>query len=349
MSQELILARGLPASGKTTFAQKWQSESPHRTRVSRDDLRMKLFGEWYFSEDRALKEKKVTEFQHAITKRALSLGHSVIVDDTNLNPKVFRTFEMIASQFSIKISNVDFPVSVEESIARQIGRDKPVPKEAIKMMATKYLGPNNEFHLFPGSYPVKPLIHPDSREATIAFDADGTLVDVSDIVSLVKGKYKDFDLFHRKSLWSPPNQEVLELAYEAQDRGFKVIVVTAREERYRDVTQAWMDKFNVPYDNIFMRQSNDRRPDYVVKNEMFAHINGLYDIVHFVDDRKDIANVWKENGVETTLVPGGFSSVELEELNIKSLINPFRTGRCLKCGRPLKNGALVGSECAKNA
>jgi predicted kinase len=349
MSQELILTRGLPASGKTTFAKQWQAEASNRTRVNRDDLRMKLFGEWYFTDNRDAKEKKVTEFQHAIIKKALSSGNSVIVDDTNLNPRVFRIFESIASQFSLTISNLDFPVSVEESIARQAGRDKPVPKEAIKMMASKYLGPNNEFHLFPGSYPVKSLIHPEDRKPTIAFDADGTLVDVSSIASLVKGKYRDFDLFHRKSLWSNPNQEVLDLAYEANDKGFKVIVVTAREERYRDVTQAWMDKFNVPYENIFMRPMDDRRPDHIVKNEMFSQINSFYDVVHFVDDRKDIADVWKQNGVETTLVPGGFSSLELEELNITSLINPFKTGKCLKCGRPLKNGGFIGSECAKNA
>lgn len=349
MSQELILTRGLPASGKTTFAVEWAGEASNRTRVNRDDLRMKLFGEWYFTDSRDVKEKRVTEFQHALIKKALSLGHSVIVDDTNLNPKVFRTFESIASQFSLKISNIDFPISVEESIIRQEGRDKPVPKEAIKMMASKYLGPNNEFHLFPGSYDVKPLMLPEERKQTIAFDADGTLVNVSSIVSLVKGKYRDFDLFHRKSLWSPPNQEVLDLAYEAKDKGFKVIVVTAREERYREVTQAWMDKFNVPYENVFMRPMNDRRPDHIVKNEMFAQINSFYDIIHFVDDRKDIADVWKQNGVETTLVPGGFSSLELEELDIKQFINPFKTGKCLKCGRPLKNGGFIGSECAKNA
>ena len=36
----LLLTRGLPASGKTTFARAWVAESPtDRARINRDDLR----------------------------------------------------------------------------------------------------------------------------------------------------------------------------------------------------------------------------------------------------------------------------------------------------------------------
>ena len=45
MTQELVVTRGLPASGKTTWAQAWVADDPTRyARVSRDDLRAMLFG-----------------------------------------------------------------------------------------------------------------------------------------------------------------------------------------------------------------------------------------------------------------------------------------------------------------
>ena len=39
---ELVITRGLPASGKTTWARGWANQ-PERVRLSRDDLRQQLF------------------------------------------------------------------------------------------------------------------------------------------------------------------------------------------------------------------------------------------------------------------------------------------------------------------
>jgi predicted kinase len=314
---------------------------------------MRLFGEWYPKENRTEKENKVTQMQHAIIRKALSEGKKVMVDDTNLNPRVFRTFGQIARENSVPLKSVDFPVDVEEAVKRQIGRDKPVPADSVRKMARDYMGPNGEFHLFPNSYEIKPFKAPSERVQTIAFDADGTLADVSSFTHLVRGKYRDFDRFHRSSIWAPANQEVVDLAKEAIEKGFKVIVVTAREEPYREVTQAWMDEMGVPYENIFMRPEKDMRPDHVVKGEMFQKISEHYDVVHFVDDREDIARVWEEHGVQTTIVTGGYGDgsldAEIDAMQRGKIVNPFTTGKCLKCGRPLKNGGFIGSECAKNA
>ncbi len=85
MSAELILTRGIQASGKTTWALKWVAEDEeHRARVNRDEIRMTLFGRYW-----PVPEDAVTIAQHAAIKALLASGRSVVVDDS-MNGKTLR-------------------------------------------------------------------------------------------------------------------------------------------------------------------------------------------------------------------------------------------------------------------
>ena len=47
-NQCMMIVRGLPGSGKSTFAKRWVAQDPeNRVRVSRDDLRYQLYGKYY--------------------------------------------------------------------------------------------------------------------------------------------------------------------------------------------------------------------------------------------------------------------------------------------------------------
>lgn len=83
----IIMTKGLPGSGKTTWARERMADTPHAfKRVNKDPLRDMLDdGRW--SHDN---EKFVLEVRDKIIAAALSRGEngkSVIVDDTNLVPK----------------------------------------------------------------------------------------------------------------------------------------------------------------------------------------------------------------------------------------------------------------------
>lgn len=82
--QKVILTKGLPASGKTTWAMDMVTKSSgHFKRVNKDDLRAMMDGS-HWSKDN---EKFVLDVRDFIIVRALLDGHSVIVDDTNLASK----------------------------------------------------------------------------------------------------------------------------------------------------------------------------------------------------------------------------------------------------------------------
>ena len=74
----LIATRGLPASGKTTFARTLQ---PSVVRVNRDDLRRMLHGERLFTQ---WAEAQVTAVQRARSRRCCGPGRTSACDDTNL-------------------------------------------------------------------------------------------------------------------------------------------------------------------------------------------------------------------------------------------------------------------------
>ena len=80
---KLIICRGLPASGKSTWAKQWVLEDPeHRVRINQDDIWLMLGKYWVPS-----REKLVQEIQFDAVVEALSKEFDVVIDNTNLNKK----------------------------------------------------------------------------------------------------------------------------------------------------------------------------------------------------------------------------------------------------------------------
>ncbi len=141
------------------------------------------------------------------------------------------------------------------------------------------------------------------RPAAI-FDMDGTLVDVSNIRHLVTSAHRDFDAFHQASLSSPARPWVVDLAREAVLSGLAVIVVTARQDRYRFITTTWLHEHCVPYDRLLMRSRFDTRPDAHVKADILHRIQHRYDVHFAVDDNPSVINLWRSRGTNVITVPG---------------------------------------------
>jgi phosphoglycolate phosphatase-like HAD superfamily hydrolase len=140
------------------------------------------------------------------------------------------------------------------------------------------------------------------RDAAI-FDMDGTLCNVNGVRHYVTGRSKNFDAFHRSSIFCPPNPGPRMAARCYARAGMAIIIVTARDARYESVTRDWLAKHEVPYNAIFMRSWGDTRPDSVVKGEILQRIidSNYYPVVAY-DDRDDIIAVWQAAGIRTVKV-----------------------------------------------
>lgn len=133
---KLIICRGLPASGKSTWAKKWVLEDPeHRVRINQDDIRLMLGKYWVPS-----REKLVQEIQFDAVVEALSKEFDVVIDNTNLNKKVLDGFDRLIKTFeNYEIEYKDFfdtPLSV--CIERDKNRDLQVTEKVIRSFYNNY-------------------------------------------------------------------------------------------------------------------------------------------------------------------------------------------------------------------
>jgi predicted kinase len=135
---KLIITRGLPASGKSTWARLQQREIEGLVRVNRDDLRGMLRPEWAFGSE--WYERMCTEAQMGSIERLLRLGLSVIADDTHLNPAHIAEYGALLLEAGADSEIVDFTgVSLEECIRRDAGRADRVGELVIRAMHEAYL------------------------------------------------------------------------------------------------------------------------------------------------------------------------------------------------------------------
>ena len=133
---KLIICRGIPASGKSTWAKQWVLEDPeHRVRINQDDNRLMLGKYWVPS-----RTKLVQDIQFAAVVEALSKEFDVVIDNTNLNKKVLDGFDRLIKTFeNYEIEYKDFfdtPLSV--CIERDKNRDLQVTEKVIRSFYNNY-------------------------------------------------------------------------------------------------------------------------------------------------------------------------------------------------------------------
>jgi predicted kinase len=80
---KVIILKGIPASGKTTYARQWINEDPdNRVRFNRDDIR-NMLGKYWMPK----REKLIDKMFYIFLTEALRNYYDIIIDNMNLNPK----------------------------------------------------------------------------------------------------------------------------------------------------------------------------------------------------------------------------------------------------------------------
>ena len=149
--KKIILMQGLPASGKSTWTEKYKKDHPEFASVNRDWIRKILIANQKIN-DSEFKwsrefEEKVIAVELDAAKTLVKSGNSLIVDDTNFSKNSIEMWEKFADEHDLELSYefIDTPVNV--CIARDSVREESVGKDVILGMYQKYLNPSKEDEL----------------------------------------------------------------------------------------------------------------------------------------------------------------------------------------------------------
>lgn len=277
---KLIITKGLPASGKSTWSIE-QVEKHGWKRVSKDSLRAMLDANKWSGKN----EKFVLQLRDTIVVETLKMGKNIIVDDTNLNPVHEQNLRDLAKEHNAEFVVQDFTdVSIEECIKRDQNRQNYVGEKVIREMYQKFLAPKVE------EKGLQPLVFDPALPFCVIFDIDGTLAHRTG-----RSPYDE-----DKVLEDDPNDSITML-YEMVNNSpshHRSFIFSGRSEDCREDTLAWLEKYAIYHDGLFMRPSGDKRKDSIVKEELFnEHIKDKYNVLFIVDDRSQVVSMWRSLGI----------------------------------------------------
>jgi predicted kinase len=165
----LTMTKGLPGSGKTTWAreQVLKAIPGSVVIVCKDDLRAMLHADRWHGKN----ERQVVKARDALVEMFLLQGVSVIVADTNLNPYHEERLERLAESRGARFFVKDFTdVALNTCVRRDLKREKSVGEKVIRDMYEKYLAPK----------PTDPPALLPDRPHAVLVDLDGTLAKMAD-------------------------------------------------------------------------------------------------------------------------------------------------------------------------
>ncbi len=275
--KKVILLRGLPGSGKSTYAKQLQTNNPGMyKRINRDEMRAML-DDGQFSRSN---EKFVLQLRNHLIVTALINGKHVIVDDLNLSAKNKSKIDQIVSDFNMEHNdNVQVEVrevnaSLPTCLERDAKRDKPVGKKVIRDLHRQFYAGSERYRVQDTSLP-----------KAIICDLDGTLC-------LLNGRspYQADDC--DKDLVNEPVASLLKLKAQT---GTKIILFSGRLDTYKEKTLQWLAEHEIPYEMLHMRKADDSRKDAIVKREFFeTYVDQKYFIEFILDDRNQVVDLWRD-------------------------------------------------------
>lgn len=300
MSKILIL-RGIPASGKSTFALQFVEENPDlHARVNRDDLRKSVFGKYTdLSPDQ---EDLITELERNAVKTLLNSGKDVVIDSMSVRPRYVREWMKFAARNNVEAVIKEFPISLDDAIFRDSVREKSVGAQVIRNIWNKYT--NNGKFLKVEYTPnldrdaLEVYVPDKSKPKAIIIDIDGTVAHNDGH----RGWYE-----YSKVAGDSPKDNVIEVIATMVNAGYYPIFCSGRTDDCYDDTLAWLHK-HMPFEveTLLMRKTGDHRQDAIIKYEIFnEHIRHNYNVVACWDDRRQVTQRWRDIGLLVNQVEFG--------------------------------------------
>ena len=293
---KLIICRGIQGSGKSTFAKEWAKEDPkNRVRFNWDDMR-NMMGEYWVPERENTGIMKT--LRASFLNEMMQKGWDIIIDNMNLNPKDWEFYEGIVKSFNETTSNIkyeieykDFFTPVEECIRRDAMRSNPIGEQVIRATWKRYRHFIICKEIEDKFYGIK--TYDKDKKDCIIVDMDSTLC-----VNLTKRPFYTDD-WADKCLYDTPLIGPISIVRAQKMTGTcDIIIITGRREEGRTQTEEWLKTYNVPYNRLYMRGTNDiTKRDAFKEKILKTFILPKYNVLFAIDDDDKCVKMFRNNGL----------------------------------------------------
>jgi predicted kinase len=311
------ILKGLPASGKSTYAKDKVAKSKCGIkpkcgikRINKDDLRAMLDSSVHSKGN----ENYVLQMRDTMLLTSLDLGKSVIIDDTNFHPKHEERIRELVKGYNegmygdkpknpVQVIVKEFNLTPEECIVHDLKRPNSVGAKVIWNMYNTYVKKQID--------PKNPVVleQDENLPHAIICDLDGTLCIHQDRSPF------DYDKCDTDKLNTIVDKILYgygEGEYQRTDKDDRVVIfLSGREDSCKDKTLAWLEKHNWEINEdsrnlLLMRKTGDHRKDSIIKREIFdREIRGKYHVDFVLDDRNQVVHMWRDIGLTCLQVADG--------------------------------------------
>lgn len=311
--KKLRVLIGMPASGKSTYALKLLQEEDNWFRVSRDDIRMTMFG----TEHDPKIEGFVSKIQNMLMLKALKSNMNVVVDNCNIRASYRNDlYDLAKLNGDVLYEEVIFNTSLQDCIERNKNRARKVPEDVLVKFAKEGRD------VLWGKYKPKTEYIPAPEQSFLTQDPSlpkAVICDLDGTMALMNGRNPydastcDNDL---------PNVPVVETIKLFQSAGYTIIFCSGREDKFKEPTEKFIKQYftkeesHFPFSDftcetprpyhLFMRKTGDQRKDAIIKKEIFDEcIFNKWNILFVLDDRDQVVKGWRDIGLTCFQVQEG--------------------------------------------
>lgn len=291
-----IICVGISGSGKTH----WATRQNGYKVICRDDIRKGMLvgldidpvleGGGFWSQWKKYcnkcgykkAEQTVTEIQHEQIQEAAKKQQNIIIADTNLNLERKEWLRQLLESLGYSVEDKVFESSFEDACQRDAARKDGVGVGVIWRQCKQF------YDLYGKKY-----LRDSSKTKAVIFDIDGTLAEGTN-----RGPF-EFDKVDADDIID----DVAQMFRAYRECGYKMIVVSGRQDSCKEKTLNWLERNNLSPDFLLMRKTGDLRKDSVVKSEIFFNnIAPYFNVTMVVDDRPQVTREWELIGLTVARV-----------------------------------------------
>lgn len=240
-------------------------------------------------------------------KQTIIAGADVIVDRLNFSKEQRNRYLNPAKEAGyvteIVVLHQPYSVCFQRCMERQDHetiKDEKNARAALNMFFTKYERVEDS------EADVVQRIWPETtKPVAIWSDLDGTLCNVEHrrhFVKKPKGEKKNWLGFFKSMSEDTVNQPVMDVLLKFPN----VIYCSGRPDSYKKETQDWLLKHQAPNGPLFMRNRQDSRPDFIVKEILLDfEVLTRFSINFCLDDRDQVVKMLRDRGFTVFQVAEG--------------------------------------------